>query len=36
MDTKKTTLPQILQDFRREDDTETTEVHIIESDVWYT
>ncbi len=36
MDTKKTALPQILQDFRREDDNETTEVHIIESDVWYT
>ncbi len=36
MSTKKTVLPQILQDLRREDDNETTTVHIIESDVWYT
>ena len=36
MSTKKTVLSQIPRDLRREDDNETTKVHIIESDVWYT
>ncbi len=36
MNTKKTLLPQILQEFKREGELETIDVHIIETDVWYT
>ena len=36
MNTKKNLLPQILQEFKREGELETIDVHIIETDVWYT
>ncbi|EGV29464.1 hypothetical protein HMPREF9431_02216 [Segatella oulorum F0390] len=35
MKTKKSLLPEVYQDLRREEELEETEVHIIDTDVWY-
>jgi len=35
MKTKKSLLPEVDQDLRREEELEETEVHIIDTDVWY-
>ena len=35
MKTKKSLLPGVYQDLRREEELEETEVHIIDTDVWY-
>ena len=35
MKTKKSLLPEVYQDLRRAEELEETEVHIIDTDVWY-
>ena len=35
MKTKNSLLPEVYQDLRREEELEETEVHIIDTDVWY-
>jgi len=35
MKTKKSLLPEVYQDLRRKEELEETEVHIIDTDVWY-